>query len=229
MGIKETLHEVIYAIIPIVVLVCVLQSTIANLPMEVFINFIGGSIMVIIGLTLFIAGAKTSFLPIGELIGSSVVKKGKLCILTFLGLASGFLIALAEPSIQMLSTQLAGMTGGSISRNNVVSTIALGTGILVALGMLRIFLRIPILYILTGGYALAFLLSLFTAPEFAALSFDAGGVATGPVTVPFILSLGVGVASVIGKRSGSDDGFGLVALASLGTTLAVLIMGVFQR
>ena len=106
------------------------------------------------------------------------------------------------------------------------STVALGVAIFVGLAMLRIMSGIPLPVLLVGGYVLIFVLSMFTPPHFVPISFDAGGVTTGPMTVPFILALGVGVASVMRGKSVSADGFGLVALASIGPVLAVLLLGV---
>lgn len=229
LNIKETVVEVVYAIIPITVLVTILQFTVAKLPTEVFINFIGGSIMVMLGLIFFLAGVKTGFLPVGELVGSSLVSKGKLWIMLFFGFIIGFVVTVAEPDVQILARQVDGVSDGAISKSIIVAAVALGVGIFVALALLRIFLKIPITYLLIGGYALVFILALFTSPEFLAVSFDAGGVTTGPMTVPFILALGVGVASVTGKKRSSSDSFGLVALASIGPILAILLMGVFYR
>ncbi len=230
MNIWETILEVLYAIVPIAVLVSLLQFTVGRLPMEVFVNFIAGSIMVMLGLVLFLIGVKAGFLPIGELIGSTIVSKGKLWLVLFTGFILGFVVTVAEPDVQVLAMQIDGVSGGTISKNIVIASIALGVGISIALALLRIFLRIPITYLLAIGYLAVFVLAFFTAPEFVAVSFDAGGVTTGPMTVPFIVALGVGVASVSGgKKRGESDSFGLVALASVGPILTVLIMGMFFR
>ena len=230
MSIKETVIEVVYAIIPITVLVTILQFTVGTIPIEIFLNFIGGSIMVMLGLICFLVGVKVGFLPIGELIGSTIALKGKLWLMLFFGFILGFVITVAEPDVQVLALQIDDVSGGTISKNIIIMAIALGVGTFVALALLRIFLRIPISHLLMGGYIGVFVLALFTPPEFVAVSFDAGGVTTGPMTVPFILALGVGVASVTGGRKGnSNDSFGLVALASIGPILAVLLMGMFYR
>lgn len=229
MNIKEVVLEVVYAVIPITVLVTVLQFTVAKLPAGAFINFIGGSIMVMLGLVLFLIGVKIGFLPVGEMVGSAIVSKGKLWIVLFFGFVIGFVVTVAEPDVQVLAQQVYGVSDGAISKSLIVAVVALGVAIFVALALLRIFLKIPLNYLLIGGYALVFIIALFTSPEFLAVSFDAGGVTTGPMTVPFILALGVGVTSVTGSKHSSDDGFGLVALASVGPILAVLLLGVFYR
>jgi hypothetical protein len=186
--------------------------------------------MVVMGLVFFLLGVKVGFLPIGELIGSAIVLKGKLWIILFFGFVLGFVVTVAEPDVQVLALQIDAVSGGAISKGLTIAAIALGVGIFVALALLRIFMRIPIAHLLTVGYILAFALAWFVPPEYVAVSFDAGAVTTGPMTVPFILALGVGVASVTGGQKGnSNDSFGLVALASIGPILAVLLMGVLQR
>nr|PZN04721.1 MAG: DUF1538 domain-containing protein [Bacillota bacterium] len=229
MNIKDTAKEVFLAVAPIAALVILLQVTLARLPAEVFMNFIGGAVLVMLGLTLFLLGVNVGFLPIGEMIGSSLVTKGKLWLILVAGFVLGFVVTVAEPDVQVLAQQVDSVTNGSISKLAVVSFIALGVGIFVALALLRIFLDIPIKYLFIAGYILAFAVALFSVPEFVPVAFDSGGVTTGPMTVPFILALGVGVASVIGKKNASSDSFGLVGLASLGPILAVLLMGVFYR
>jgi len=229
LNIKDTAKEVFLAVAPIAALVILLQVTLARLPAEVFMNFIGGAVLVMLGLTLFLLGVNVGFLPIGEMIGSSLVTKGKLWLILVAGFVLGFVVTVAEPDVQVLAQQVDSVTNGSISKLAVVSFIALGVGIFVALALLRIFLDIPIKYLFIAGYILVFAVALFSVPEFVPVAFDSGGVTTGPMTVPFILALGVGVASVIGKKNASGDSFGLVGLASLGPILAVLLMGVFYR
>ncbi|MDQ2086573.1 DUF1538 domain-containing protein [Herbivorax sp. ANBcel31] len=227
MNLKETALEVIYAIIPVTILVIVLQLTIVKMPSEVFANFIAGTIMIIVGFFLFLTGVRISLLPIGEYIGSALVKKGRLWIVLFFGFILGFVVTIAEPSVQILSIQVDSVTGDSITRNLLVIAVSLGVAIFLALALLRIVLNIPLVYMLIGGYSLVFILSMFSSPEFLAVSFDAGGVTTGPMTVPFILAFGVGVTSMFGNRKSEDNSFGLVALASIGPILAILILGVY--
>jgi hypothetical protein len=230
LNIKKTIVEVLYAIIPIILLVSILQVTVGKLSMELFVNFIGGSVMVVLGLIFFLVGVKVGFLPIGEMIGSAIVSKGKLWLILLIGFILGFVVTVAEPDVQVLALQVDTVSGGTISKKLIVASIALGVGIFVALALLRIFLRIPIAYLLSIGYIIVFILALFTPPEFVAVSFDAGGVTTGPMTVPFILALGIGVASVSGgHKRNENNSFGLIALASLGPVLAVLVMGIIFK
>jgi hypothetical protein len=217
---------VIYAILPITLIVIALQFTIVWMPMDVFMNFLFGIVMVSMGLILFLLGVHIGLLPIGEMIGSALPKLGKAWLVVVFGFVLGFVATVAEPDVRVLATQVDLVSGGTISKNMLIVFVALGVAVFVGLAMLRIILKIPIVYLLLGGYGLVFLLAGFTPAQFVPISFDAGGVTTGPMTVPFILALGIGVASVLRGKSASTDGFGLVALASIGPILSVLILGV---
>jgi len=225
-SIKDTIHEVIFAVLPVAVVVFILQFTLIWLPMEVFLQFLVGLVMVTVGLILFFVGVHLGLLPIGEMIGSALPNTGKASLVVLFGFLMGFVVTVAEPDVRVLATQIDLVSQGEISKNLLIFVVALGVAIFVGLAMLRIILNIPINYILIIGYGLIFILAAFTPPHFIPISFDAGGVTTGPMTVPFILALGVGVARVLGGQSASADGFGLVALASIGPVLAVMLLGV---
>lgn len=225
--IKETVYEVFYAVLPITAVVFILQFTLIWLPLATFFQFLVGLVMVTVGLTLFLWGVQVAMLPIGELIGASLPKMGKAWLVVFFGVLLGFAATVAEPDVRVLAMQVDQVSGGDISKNLLIYTVAAGVAFFVGLAMLRIILSIPITYLLVTGYALVFLLAAFTPSHFVPVSFDAGGVTTGPMTVPFILALGVGVASVLGGKTASADGFGLVALASIGPILAVMLLGIF--
>lgn len=224
-NIKETIKEVIYSILPLSVIIIILQFAVIGMHLEMFLQFIIGVLMVSVGLILFLLGVNLGFLPVGEMIGSSLPKMGKAWIVVLFGFILGFVATVAEPDVRVLSTQVDTVSNGAVSSNMLIYTVALGVAIFVGLAMLRIILNIPINYLLIGGYAVVFLLAAFTPAHFVPISFDSGGVTTGPMTVPFILALGVGVASVLKGKSASTDGFGLVALASIGPIMSVLILG----
>lgn len=225
-SIKDTLKEVIYSIMPLTLVIIIMQFTIISMPMELFGQFLIGLAMVILGLTLFLLGVNLGFLPVGEIIGASLPRLGKVWLVVLFGFILGFVVTVAEPDVRVLATQVDMVSSGAVPSNILIYTVALGVAIFVGLAMLRIILNIPITYLLIGGYALVFLLSFFSPSAFVPVSFDSGGVTTGPMTVPFILALGVGVASVLGGKSDTSNGFGLVALASIGPILSVLILGV---
>lgn len=227
--IKETLREVVFAILPIVVVVILMQVTILKLPGEVLWRFLGGAVMVGGGLFLFLLGVQIGMLPMGELIGSALAKRGNLWFMVVFGFILGFVVTVAEPDVRVLTLQVDMVSGGAISRSILVYTVALGVGIFVALAMIRTIFNIPLAYFLLPGYGLIFAVAAITPPRFIPISFDAGGVTTGPMAVPFILALGVGTAAVLGGNRTTADRFGLVALASIGPVFAVMLLGVIYR
>ncbi|WP_042143241.1 DUF1538 domain-containing protein [Paucisalibacillus sp. EB02] len=225
-NIKETIKEVILSILPITIIITILQFTLIWLPMEVFIRFLIGALMVAVGLILFLLGVSVGLQPVGELIGSALSKTKKVWMIVLFGFILGVVVTIAEPDVRVLGTQVDSVSGGAIPQSILILSVALGVGIFVGLAMLRIILNVNIVYLLIVGYAIAFMLAAFTPPTFVPISFDSGGVTTGPLTVPFILALGVGVATVIRGKTSSSDGFGLVALASIGPIISVLLLGV---
>lgn len=229
MNIKDTVTEVVYAVFPVTVLVTLINFTLAKTSPEIFISFIAGSIMVMLGLILFFIGIRAGFLPVGEMIGSAIVTRGKLWFMLLFGYLIGFAVTVADPDVQILAMQVDEISEGAIGKGTLILSVAAGIGIFTALALLRIFLKIPIKYLFIGGYVLAFLLTVFAPPEFLALSFDGGGVATGPMIVPFILALGVGVSSVTGRKDSSGGSFGILGLSCIGPILAILLLGVFNR
>lgn len=229
MKVKEIVMEVLFSILPIALLIVLIQVTVAKVPTEVFVRFIGGAVMVMLGLALFLLGAKIGFLPAGEWIGSTLAQKGKLWLILLLGLVIGFVTTIAEPDVHVLSLQVDSVSGNVVGKNMFVISIALGVGVFSAMALLRMFFNIPIAHILCGCFVLASILAFFAPPEFFAISFDAGGATTGPITVPFVLALGVGIASVTGKKGESNDSFGLLGLASVGPIIVVLLLGVLYR
>ncbi|WP_026907923.1 DUF1538 domain-containing protein [Paucisalibacillus globulus] len=225
-NIKETIKEVILSILPITVIITILQFTLIWLPLEVFIQFLIGAAMVGVGLILFLLGVNVGLQPVGELIGSALSKTKKVWMIVLFGFILGVVVTIAEPDVRVLGTQVDSVSDGAIPQSVLILSVALGVGIFVGLAMLRIILNVNIVYLLIVGYAIAFTLAAFTPPTFVPISFDSGGVTTGPLTVPFILALGVGVATVIRGKTSTSDGFGLVALASIGPVISVLLLGV---
>lgn len=228
-NLTETVREVVMAVLPIAAVIFVLQFTVIWLPWPSFVQFVVGLIMVTLGLILFLLGVHVGLLPIGELIGAALPRTGKVWLVVLFSFILGFAATIAEPDVRVLASQVDTVSGGEISRMTLVYSVALGLAFFVSLAMLKIIFNIPIRYLLTGGYALAFALAWFAPPTYIPISFDSGGVTTGPMAVPFILALGVGVASVLRGKSASGDGFGLVALASIGPIIAVLILGMFYQ
>lgn len=226
---KENLVEVFWAIAPITLLVVILQVSFIHMPAIVFARFLIGALLVALGLFFFLQGVKIGLLPMGEMMGAELPKRAGLPFILVTAFLLGFLVTVAEPDVRVLAHQVDLVSDGQLDKNLLIFTVALGIGIFVCLAILRIVLGVPIAYLLGFGYLAVLVLSFFTPPDFVPVAFDAGGVTTGPITVPFILALGVGTASVLGERSGIADAFGLVGLASIGPVLGVMLLGVFFR
>lgn len=227
--IRDTIWEVVYAVLPITILVLILQFTLIWLPFESLLQFLVGVVFVSAGLILFLIGVHIGLLPVGEMIGSSLPKTGKVWIVLLFSFILGFAVTVAEPDVHVLSGYVDQVSDGAIGKWTLILPVALGLGIFVALSMARIVYKIPIKWLLIGGYICVFSLALtpWAPDQFIPISFDAGGVTTGPMAVPFILAFGVGVASVLRSDNKTADGFGLVALASIGPIIAVLLLGIF--
>jgi hypothetical protein len=226
---RENLVEVLLAVAPITLIVILLQVSVIHMPTMLFVKFMIGAILVTIGLLLFLQGVKIGLLPMGEMIGAELPKQAGLPLILLTGFLLGFFVTIAEPDVRVLAHQVDVVSQGDIGKTLLILTVALGIGIFVCLAMLRIVLGIPMAYLLAGGYLAVLVLSFLTPPDFVPIAFDAGGVTTGPITVPFILALGIGTASVLGGRSSVADAFGLVGLASIGPVLGVMFLGMFYR
>ncbi|AXJ00520.1 Protein of unknown function (DUF1538) [Cyclonatronum proteinivorum] len=226
--IKETVKEVVLAVFPIALVIVVLQFSVIHLPMDMFLLFLSGLGMVTFGLILFLLGVHSGLLPVGEMIGSSLPKTGKVWIVLLFSFILGFAITVAEPDVWVLAGYVDTASGGIIPRSSLILTVAVGLAIFVTLSMVRIITGLSINYFLIAGYIVIFAIIFHPASDayFVPISFDAGGVTTGPMAVPFILAFGVGIASVLKSKTSSQDGFGLVALASIGPVLAVLVLGI---
>lgn len=227
-SVRDTIQEVVYAILPITILVLILQYTLIWLPTASVIQFLIGVLFVSSGLAFFLIGVHFGLLPVGEMIGSSLPKTGKVWLILLFSFILGFVVTIAEPDVHVLSEYVDQVSGGEIGKWTLIFPVALGLGIFVALSMARIILKISIKWILLAGYLVVFGLALspWMPAEFIPISFDAGGVTTGPMAVPFILAFGIGIATVLRTDDKAADGFGLVALASIGPLIAVLLLGI---
>jgi hypothetical protein len=223
---KETLSSVL----PIMIIVFVLGVTVAPLGSELLIRFLVGGAFVIIGLAVFLFGVDIGILPVGERCGAVLTGKRNLSMLLIVSFIIGFMITVAEPDVQVLADQVRSIDPG-VNKWGLIFMIAAGIGLFVSLGIFRTVISIPLNYLLIALYLFVFFLAFATPSQFQGVAFDSGGATTGPMTVPFIMALGVGVASVRsgkGKKSGnsSDDSFGLTGIASIGPIAAVCLYGI---
>ncbi|MGN0506168.1 MAG: DUF1538 domain-containing protein [Lachnospiraceae bacterium] len=221
---KEKVTESIASVLPITAIVLLLSITLAPLHPGLFLMFLFGAILLIIGMGFFTLGADMAMIPMGEGIGVVMSHSKKIVRLLVVFFVLGVLVTIAEPDLQVLAEQVP-----SIPNMVLVWTVAAGVGVFLVISELRILFRIPLSYTLIFFYGLIFLLAFFTPDTFVPVSFDAGGVTTGPITVPFLMALGIGLASVRSDKNSSDDSFGLIALCSIGPILAVQLLGIFYQ
>jgi len=222
--------EVGIAILPIFALVLIFHFTGLS-KMEAgginsaFWRFIIGLVMVVAGEVLFLVGVDNSILTMGNSVGATIPKMKSLFLVLAFGFIFGFLCTMAEPDLQVLG--ISGKAFAGINTWLLISVISLGVGVFIALSLIKTFTGMKLKYILLISYAVALVLAIIVGqknPQFLPMSIDSGGVTTGPITVPFILAMGIGVAAA---KSGSkaDDSFGMIALSSIGPIIAMLILG----
>ena len=221
---KEKVKESLSSVLPITLIVLVLSVTLVPMEIGTLALFLTGAVLLIVGMGFFQLGAEMSMTPLGEGVGKTLAKREKVLLVVLVAFALGTIITIAEPDLQVLANQVA-----SIPNNVLIWTVAVGVGVFLALAVLRILFRVSLAKCLLAAYALLFVLTLFSPKEFLAVAFDAGGVTTGPITVPFIMALGVGVSAIRSTQGHDDDSFGLVALCSVGPILMVLLLGIFYH
>ena len=221
---KKPLHESLTSVLPVMLIVLVLCFTIAPVPNNAMVAFLLGGVMLIAGMGLFTLGSEMSMIPLGQAVGSEITRRKKVWIIAVVGFLIGMIITVAEPDLQVLANQVP-----AIENNVIIWSVAVGVGVFLVIALLRIVLGIQLRWLLIGFYAIVFGLAMFVSPDFWAVAFDSGGVTTGPMTVPFIMALGVGVSAIRGDRHAADDSFGLVAMCSIGPILAVLTLGIAFR
>ena len=206
--------------LPITLIVMALCFTISPIPNNMLMSFLTGAALLIIGMAFFTLGADTAMTPIGTKVGSCITKSKKLWMIVFVSFLLGVIITISEPDLQVLANQVP-----TIPNLVLIGTVALGVGVFLVIAMLRILFGISLNTLLIGFYIIVFGIAMLVPKNFWAVAFDSGGVTTGPMTVPFIMALGVGVSSIRSDRHAGDDSFGLVALCSIGPILAVLVLG----
>lgn len=221
---KEKTLESLSAVLPITGIVLLISIFLVHLDLGSFVIFLVGAIMLIFGMGFFQLGAEIAMTPLGEGVGVQIFKTKKLWMVLFIGFLMGVIITVSEPDLQVLAEQVP-----SIPNMTLILTVAVGVGIFLALAIIRIRYKISLSGLLIVLYAILIIASFFVPEDFLAIAFDSGGVTTGPMTVPFIMALGIGLASSKVDKNASSDSFGLVAISSVGPILAVLILGCFFK
>ena len=221
---REKLLEALQAVLPIVAIVLVLCFTVAPVSPSILLCFLLGAAMIVVGIMFFTLGAEMSMTPMGERVGAVITRSRKLPLILVLGFLLGFLITISEPDLQVLADQVPSIPSGTL-----ILSVAAGVGLFLVFAFLRMLIGIALPKLLVLFYGLIFLLAAFVPKEFLAVAFDSGGVTTGPMTVPFIMALGVGVSAVRNDKHAGGDSFGLVALCSIGPILTVLLLGLLYK
>lgn len=222
---KQLLHQVKEAalsVLPLCVIIFALHFTVAPMPLGTLALFIPSVLLLIAGLVIFSIGSEMSMIPIGEMIGSELTKSRNLLVIIIAGLFLGTVMTIAEPDLQVLTNQVP-----AIPNMALVGAVALGVGLFLVLALLRIIFQLDLRLMFLISYAIAFFIAGVFSPDFLAVAFDSGGVTTGPITVPFILSMGIGISAIRGSKNAEEDSFGICALSSIGPVIAVLILGIF--
>jgi hypothetical protein len=221
---KEKIMEAFSSVLPITAIVLIVSVVLVPMPTGTILMFLAGAALLIIGMGFFTLGADMAMMPMGEGIGIQLTRSSNIFIALFVSFVMGLIITIAEPDLQVLARQVP-----SVPNMALILTVAVGVGVFLVMAILRTLLKIPLSVLLIVFYLGVFILASFTPNIFIPVAFDSGGVTTGPMTVPFILAMGVGVASIRSDRNSQNDSFGLVALCSVGPILAVLLLGIFYN
>ena len=211
--------ETAFSVLPVMALVLVLGLFVAPLEKAMLLRFCRGGLLLIAGLTVFLLGVDLGIQPMGERCGAALTRRRSLGLLLAAAFAIGFVVTAAEPDIQVFGNQVRDVFP-SVGKDGLVFAIAGGVGLFMTVGIARTVLGLSIKWTLFLSYTALFLAALFAPPAFVAIAFDSGGATTGPMTVPFIMALGLGVSAV---RADDDNSFGLTGIASVGPVLAVLV------
>ncbi len=219
---KEKITESLQAVLPITLIVIAISVILVPIDIGAMAVFLIGAMLLVVGMGFFQLGAEMSMTPLGEGIGASMSHCRHVILIAAVGFVMGTIITMSEPDLQVLAEQVP-----AIPNMTLIVTVAVGVGIFLAIAILRILMQISLAAMLAFFYPVAIIASFFVPSSFIAVAFDSGGVTTGPMTVPFIMAMGVGLASVRSDKNAASDSFGLVALSSIGPILAVLLLGIF--
>lgn len=225
MNILAKLKETAISVLPVMAIVLLLGFTFVPLDKHLLARFVVGGLFLIIGLTIFLLGVDLGIQPMGERCGAELTKKRSLSLLLIVAFVIGFIVTAAEPDIQVFGDQVRSLFP-FVNKLSITFVIAGGVGLFITLGLLRTVLNLSLKWTFFISYTLLFALSFFAPESFIGIAFDSGGATTGPMTVPFIMALGLGVSSV---RDDDDNSFGLTGVCSIGPVMAVLIYAIILK
>ncbi|MCQ6963242.1 DUF1538 domain-containing protein [Methanolobus chelungpuianus] len=221
--------EVLQALLPLVMFFIIFQLLYLKFPSSQLVKLALGISMTALGMILFLYGVYNGFFPVGTEIGNYFGTMEHKWIMIPVGFFLGFLATFAEPAVRVLCYQIEKSSSGYIRSKLMLYTLSLSVAVFVSIGMAKLVYGIPFLYIIVPGYLLAISLMWLSDKDFIAIAFDAGGVATGPMAVTFLMSMAVGVASAQDGRNAVTDGFGMIALIALAPIIFVMLLGVYIR
>ena len=223
MNILHKFKETAVSVLPVMAIVFLLGFTIVPLEPMLLLKFFVSGILLIIGLTIFLLGVDLGIQPMGERCGAALTQKKSLLLLLASAFVIGFIVTVAEPDIQVFGDQVRGVFP-FVNKLAFTFVIAGGVGLFIMLGLLRTVANLSLKWTLFISYTILFAVAFFAPDSFIAIGFDSGGATTGPMTVPFIMALGIGVSSV---RAGKEDNsFGLTGISSIGPVLAVVVYAI---
>lgn len=222
MNILNKFKETAVSVLPVMAIVLLLGLTIVPIEKMMLVRFVIGGILLIIGLTIFLLGVDLGIQPMGERCGAELTKKRSLSLLLIVAFIIGFIVTAAEPDIQVFGDQVRGVFS-FVNKSAITFVIAAGVGLFIMIGLLRTVLNLSIKWTFFISYAILFGIAMLAPDSFIGIAFDSGGATTGPMTVPFIMALGLGVSSV---RDDNDNSFGLTGVCSVGPVMAVIIYAI---
>ena len=223
-GLPEYIKEIASSLLPIVVMFGVFQAVALRLDKRTLGRIAVGLAYTYVGLVLFLTGANVGFMPAGNYLGQVLTGCGMPWVIIPIGMLIGYFIVKAEPAVYVLNKQVEEVTDGAISAQAMGMALSAGVSISVGLAMVRVLTGISILWFLIPGYAVAIGISFVVPKLFTAIAFDAGGVASGPMTATFLLPLAQGACVAVGGNI-VTDAFGVVAMVAMTPLITVQLMG----
>ena len=221
---KEKITESLSSVLPVTCIVLILGITIAPIPLDPLMLFLAGAAFLIIGMGFFTLGVDMAMMPIGEKVGAQLAQAKRLPVIIVACIIIGAVVTVAEPDLQVLAGQTP-----AVPDMVLILAVAAGVGFFLAVAFLRSLFGWSLSHILMVCYIILFIMAFYIPGDFLAVAFDSGGVTTGPITVPFIIALGMGLSSIGQGKNQDSDSFGLVALCSIGPILSVMILGLVYQ
>lgn len=225
----RNLVEVVKAVTPLLAVVVVLQFTVIHAPLELFVQFVAGTLLAMAGMLLLFVGIDIGIVPMGRFIGAELPLKGSLALIVAVAALLSFATTVAEPDVLVLADQVDVASGGQIPQHVIVYVMAAGIAAFAGLAMARVIVGWSMKVLVAGAYLITLAVAVLVSDGFVSIAFDAGSVTTGMLTAPVVIALAIGMSSVLAGRDPVSDGFGILGFAAIGPILAVLAMGLLWQ